>query len=115
VIEVKNPNVQRIVGIPQAVLRISIVQVPGGTKIELIEYVRPEGRKIDSQPFNPGIAHIAFLVEDIEKTYRELAAEGVRFVNPPVWAVGNDGRGRWGVCYLRGPDDIIIELIEKQP
>jgi catechol 2,3-dioxygenase-like lactoylglutathione lyase family enzyme len=114
VMEVEDPDVQRIVGIPQAALRLSIVQVPGGAKIELIEYVKPEGKTIDSRPYNPGTAHVAFLVEDIEKTYRELSAAGIRFVNPPVWAAGNDGSGRWGVCYLRGPDDIIIELVEKQ-
>ena len=114
VMEVEDPDVQRIVGIPQAVLRLSIVRVPGGAKIELIQYVKPEGKAIDSRPCNPGAAHIAFLVEDIEKAYRELSAAGVRFVNPPVWALGNDGRGRWGVCYLRGPDDIMIELVEKQ-
>jgi lactoylglutathione lyase len=115
VMEVQNPEVQRIVGIPGAKLRISIVQIPGGAKIELIEYVRPEGKKISAQPCDPGAAHIAFLVEDIEKTYGDLSSIGVQFINPPVWASGNEGTGRWGVCYLLGPDDIIVELVEKQP
>lgn len=114
VMVVENSDVRQIVGMPDAVLRISIVQVPGGTKIELIEYVRPEGKKVDSKPCNAGIAHIAFRVDDIEQTYRELSSRGVQFVNPPVWAVGNDGKGRWGVSYLKGPDDITIEIIEKQ-
>ncbi len=115
VAEVESRDIQRVVGIPDAILRISIVQVPDGTNIELIEYVRPEGKKIDSKPCNAGIAHIAFQVDDIEKTYRELVPKGVRFVNPPVWVPGNDGKGRWGVSYLKGPDDITIEVIEKQP
>ena len=114
VVEVASPDVQRIVGIPGAILRISIVHIPGGSSIELIEYVRPEGNKIDSKSCNAGIAHIAFLVDDIEKTYAELMPKGVRFVNPPVWAPGNDGKGKWGVSYVKGPDDITIELIEKQ-
>ena len=46
--------------------------------------------------------------------YRDLTAKGVRFVNPPVWAPGNDGKGKWGVAYLKGPDDITIELVEKK-
>jgi catechol 2,3-dioxygenase-like lactoylglutathione lyase family enzyme len=112
--EVESRDIQRVVGIPDAFLRISIVQVPGGANIELIEYVRPEGKKIDSKPCNAGIAHIAFLVDDVEATYRELTSKGVRFVNPPVWVPGNDGKGMWGVSYLKGPDDITIEVIEKQ-
>jgi catechol 2,3-dioxygenase-like lactoylglutathione lyase family enzyme len=114
VVEVDRPDVQKLVGIPDAILRVAIVHVPGGTNIELIQYAHPEGKKVDSRPCNPGIAHIAFLVDDIERTYRELAAKGVCFVSPPVWAPGNDGKGKWGVSYLKGPDDITIEVIEKQ-
>ena len=114
VAEVETKEVQKIVGIPDALLRIGLIQVPGGATIELIEYVRPAGRTIDSRPCNPGAAHIAFLVDDIQKTYQDLSSKGVRFVNPPVWAPGNDGKGRWGVSYLKGPDDITVELVEKQ-
>jgi lactoylglutathione lyase len=114
VMEVESPHVQQIVGMPGAVLRISIVQVPGGPVIELIQYVRPEGKRIDSTSCNPGAAHIAFQVGDIQKMYQDLSATGVQFVNPPVWAPGNDGTGKWGVAYLKGPDDITIELVEKK-
>jgi len=114
IMEVENPDVQQIVGMPDASLRISIVQVPCGPNLELIEYVRPAGRKIDSTSCNSGAAHIAFLVDDIQKMYRELGEQGIRFVNPPLWAPGNDGAGKWGVAYLKGPDDITIELIEKR-
>ena len=112
--EVGDPRVQRIVGMPDALLRISIVEVPGGAGIELIEYVRPEGKKVDSTSCNPGTAHIAFLVEDIQRMYQDLSGAGIRFVNPPVWAPGNDGKGTWGVAYLKGPDDITVELVEKR-
>jgi catechol 2,3-dioxygenase-like lactoylglutathione lyase family enzyme len=113
VAEVENPEVQQIVGMPGAHLRVSIVRVPGGSRIELIEYARPKGSQVDSRTCNPGAAHIAFTVDDIEKTCQELLAKGVRLVNPPVWAPGNDGTGTWGVCYVKGPDDITVELIEK--
>jgi catechol 2,3-dioxygenase-like lactoylglutathione lyase family enzyme len=113
VAEVETPEVRQIVGIPDASLRISTVKIPGGTRLELIQYVRPSGRKVDTRPFNPGTAHIAFLVDDIQTTYEDLLQKGVKFVNPPVWNSGNDGKGRWGVSYLHGPDNLIIELIEQ--
>jgi glyoxylase I family protein len=114
IMEVENKEVQKIVGMPGALLRISIVTMPGGGSMELIEYVRPEGKKIDSKSCNPGVAHIAFEVEDIEHIYRNLSDKGVPFVNPPVWAPGNNSTGYWGVSYLKGPDDITVELIEKK-
>jgi lactoylglutathione lyase len=114
VMDVASKEVQTIVGLPGASLRISIVQIPGNTNIELIEYVKPAGKKIDSKSCNPGAAHIAFLVDDMQKAYEDLSREKIRFVNPPVWLPGNDGQGRWGVAYLKGPDDITVELVEKQ-
>jgi len=44
--------------------------------------------------------------------YDDLMGKGVEFNHPPVWVPGNDGKGRWGVCYLKGPDDITLELVE---
>jgi lactoylglutathione lyase len=115
VTEIKTIDIQKIVGMPDAHLRIAIAQISGAANIELIEYVRPEGKKVDSRSCNPGAAHIAFQVDDINRTYQDLSSKGVSFVNPPVWAPGNDGKGLWGVCYLKGPDDITVELVEMQP
>jgi catechol 2,3-dioxygenase-like lactoylglutathione lyase family enzyme len=114
VMDVDSIEVQTIVGMPGASLRISLVQIPGNANIELIEYVKPAGKQIDSNPCNPGVAHIAFLVDDMQKAFADLSGKGIRFVNPPVWLPGNDGKGRWGVAYLKGPDDITIEFVEKQ-
>ncbi len=114
VMEVNDEDVQKIVGIPGAHLRISLVQVPDNRNIELIEYVKPRGKKLDLETCNTGVAHLAFVVDDIQKMYEDLSKKGVKFNNPPVLVPGNDGKGRWAVCYLKGPDDITLELIEKK-
>jgi catechol 2,3-dioxygenase-like lactoylglutathione lyase family enzyme len=112
--EVDDEDVRRIVGMPTARLRTSLVNIPDGNKIELIEYVQPKGERISLATCNAGVAHIAFVVDDLEKMYHDLSREGVEFVNAPVRAPGNDGKGMWDVCYFRGPDGITFELIEKQ-
>lgn len=111
--DVESEDVRKILGMPDAHLRISLVQLPDGSNIELIEYVKPEGKRIDLRTCNAGVAHIAFLVDGVEKFYEDLSGKGADFVSPPVWAPGNDGKGRWAVCYLHGPDGITLELIEK--
>ncbi|HUJ67989.1 MAG TPA: VOC family protein [Syntrophorhabdales bacterium] len=112
--DVENEDVRKIIGMPGASLRISLVEIPDTKKIELIEYVKPKGKTIDLNTSNPGVAHIAFSVSNIEQMYEDLSKKGVKFVNPPLWAVSNDGKGRWAVCYLRGPDGITLEMIERQ-
>jgi len=110
---VENEGVRKIIGMPDARLRISLVRLPDGKNIELIEYLKPRGVAIDLATCNTGVAHIAFNVSGIDKMYEDLLAKGVEFVSAPVWAPGNDGQGKWAVCYLRGPDGITLEFIER--
>ena len=112
--EVDHPDVKQIVGMPEARLRISLVKLPGDRNIELIQYIQPEGKSIDLSTNNTGVAHIAFEVSDIMTLHKKLSSQGVTFVSPPVWTWSNDGQEQWGVCYLKGPDDITFELIEKR-
>ena len=112
--EVENSDVQKIIGMPEARLRISLVKLPHNNNIELIQYIRPEGKSLDLTTCNTGTAHIAFEVSDITALHEKLCSQGVTFLSPPVWTQSNEGKGRWGVCYLRGPDDITFELIEKK-
>jgi catechol 2,3-dioxygenase-like lactoylglutathione lyase family enzyme len=110
---VENEGVRKIIGMADARLRISLVKIPDGKSIELIQYLSPKGTSPNLSTCNTGVAHIAFNVEDIEEMYKDLSAKGVEFVSAPVWAPGNDGTGRWAVCYLRGPDGITLEFIER--
>jgi catechol 2,3-dioxygenase-like lactoylglutathione lyase family enzyme len=110
--EAGGERAETILGIPGVSLRLSIVKVPQNNNIELIEYLTPEGSKIDLRTCNPGVAHISFVVDDIEKIYRELTARGVPFVNPPYWGGQSVAGWGWGVCFLRGPDGISIELMQ---
>src|SRR4030042_6307476 len=103
IIEVEKETVQKIIGVPGASLRISNVQLPDNKKIELIEYIKPKGKKLDSKVYNTGAAHIAFQVDNIQKTYDDLSEKGVEFVHAPVWAPDSEGKGDWAVCYLKGP------------
>jgi len=110
--ETGGERAETLLGIPGASLRLSIVKVPGNNNIELIQYLAPEGQKLDLKTCNPGVAHISFVVDDIEKIYRELSAQGVQFVNPPYWEGQSVAGWGWGVCFLRGPDGISIELMQ---
>jgi catechol 2,3-dioxygenase-like lactoylglutathione lyase family enzyme len=114
IIEADHQDVKKIVGMPEARLRISLVKLPGERNIELIQYIQPRGKSLDLTTSNTGVAHIAFEVSDITALYKKLSRHGITFLSPPVWTQSNDGPGKWGVCYLKGPDNITFELIEKK-
>ena len=112
--DVTAANVCKIVGFPDTRLRISMVKIPGGNMIELIQYLNPQGTTVDSTTCNPGAAHIAFQVDDIEKMYNDLSGKGIKFINPPEWGPGPGGTGTCGISYLKGPDGITLEIMEKR-
>jgi len=87
------------------------IALPGAqTKLELIEYITPQGAK---SPFldranQIGLRHIAFAVEDIHAAVRQMKARGVVFQSEiQVW----EGSGKQMV-YFYGPDGILLELAQ---
>lgn len=55
----------------------------------------------------PGIRHLAFVVEDVDALVAGLRARGTELVGELV-SYGNSYR----LCYVRGPEGIIVELAE---
>lgn len=111
IIEVSGEWVEEIMQYPGVLLRVCFVATPDNGNIELIEYVAPKGERVDLKTCNVGVAHISFMVDDIQKTYDDLTAKGVKFHHPPIWPEVGLFRG-WGICYLKGPDDLPLEMMQ---
>lgn len=109
--EVSGERVEKIIGFKDLHMKISNIITPDNGNIELIEYVKPKGTMLELATCNTGVAHLAFTVDDVEKTYQELSAKGVKFVSAPQWASAGALKG-WGICYFRGPDGITMEIME---
>ena len=61
-------------------------------------------------PNTLGIRRIMFAVEDIEAVVARLRANGAQLVGE--WAQYED---KYRLCYLRGPEGIIVGLAEELP
>lgn len=70
--------------------------------------VAREGEEILDDESRPhyGYNHIAFQVEDLDATYGELTGKGIAFTGPPK------DLGAVKVAFLKGPDNIEIELVQ---
>ena len=112
-----NPRAQYIgelVGYPDVDLHAAILKMPGSeTFLELLEYRNVERVAVDTGTANPGTAHIAFFVDDLDALYEELVAQGVVSVSKPVTpTIGPNEGGR--AVYMLDPDGIRVELIESR-
>lgn len=106
--------IRELVGYPDADIHAAILRLPGSdVMLELLEYRNVERAPVDTRTANPGTAHIAFFVDDLDALYAHLAARGVRSVSPPVTpTIGPNEGGR--AVYLIDPDGIRVELIQAR-
>jgi catechol 2,3-dioxygenase-like lactoylglutathione lyase family enzyme len=103
--------VDRIVGLEDVRVQYAMVETPDGHgRLELIKFHAPSGPAGDRHaPANtPGIRHIAIAVDDIDATLAGLRAHGAELVGE-VERYGDIYR----LCYVRGPEGIIVELAER--
>jgi catechol 2,3-dioxygenase-like lactoylglutathione lyase family enzyme len=89
---------------------IAFLQTPDGHgRLELTKFHTPstQGGNRHAPANTPGIRHVAFAVEDIDAVVAGLRACGAELV-------GELGRHEdsYRLCYVRGPEGIIIELAE---
>ncbi len=107
-LETESAAIKQITGFPDAHLKIAHLLL-GEFRLELIQYLAPKGRPVDTSTCNVGTAHIAFYADDVDRTYRELQGKGVRFKGTPVSAAP----GRPRVAYFLDPDGITLELSQS--
>jgi catechol 2,3-dioxygenase-like lactoylglutathione lyase family enzyme len=120
--------VRQMVGIPDAVLDIALLKLPGDKgspldetgrlvpgkgdpMLELIEYRQPRSDATASPINAPGNAHLCFMVDDMDALYERLRGEGVEFVTPPLTVAAGPNKGRKSV-YLRDPDGCYVQLMQ---
>ena len=104
--------IQAITGVEGAEVLIAYVRGPGHS-IELIEYIKPETRSsVRPQPCDTGFSHIAYDVDDIDAAIQAARDHSVEPIGPVVAIDQGPNRGS-RVAYLRDPDGITIEFIEK--
>ena len=99
--------VDRIVGLEGVRNDAAMMQTPDGHgRLELIQFNAPAAEGDAHGPANTrGLRHLCFAVDDIEDTIARLRAELVG----ELVDYGNSFR----LCYVRGPEGIIVELAEK--
>ena len=107
---VGDERVDRIVGLNRVEADLVMLQAPDDQgRLELVKFHSPPAEAGDGHsPANAlGIRHLAFVVEEIDTVVAGLRARGAELVGDLV-SYGNSYR----LCYVRGPEGIIVELAE---
>jgi catechol 2,3-dioxygenase-like lactoylglutathione lyase family enzyme len=103
--------VDRVVGLEGVRAEIAMMQTPDGQgRLELAKFHAPSGPGGDRHaPANtPGLRHVTFAVDDIDAVVAGLRARGAELVGEV-----ERYKDSYRLCYVRGPEGIIVELAEQ--
>jgi catechol 2,3-dioxygenase-like lactoylglutathione lyase family enzyme len=103
--------VDGVVGLEGVRAEIAMVETPDGHgRLELTKFHAPvgPGGGPDAPANTPGIRHVAFAVDDIDAVLTRLRARGAELVGEV-----ERYQDRYRLCYVRGPEGIIVELAQQ--
>ncbi len=103
--------VDRVVGLQGVRVEIAMLETPDGNgRLELAKFHSPSAQRGDGPaPANAhGIRHLAFAVVDIDAVVAGLRARGAELVGEV-----ERYEDSYRLCYVRGPEGIIVELAER--
>jgi catechol 2,3-dioxygenase-like lactoylglutathione lyase family enzyme len=109
---VEGPSVDRLVGLEGVRSDIATMRTPDGHgRIELDKFHTPPAMSVEPRnvPVNTlGIRRIMFAVDDIEEVLARLRTHGAELVGEVVRY-----EDTYRLCYVRGPEGIIVVLAEQ--
>ena len=107
--------VDRVVGLDGVRNDIAMMRTPDGHgKLELMKFQKPTATTTElNAPVNTlGIRRIMFVVKNMDDVAARLQKRGAKLVGEVVQFDDINGLG-YRLCYLRGPEGIIVALAEQ--
>lgn len=109
---VEGPWVDKTLGLEDVRSDIVMLQTPDGHgRVELSRFQRPEAVRLEPSPAPPhalGLRRIMFAVNDLDTTVARLKAIGAEVVDEIVTY-----EDVYRLCFVRGPEEILVGLAEE--
>jgi catechol 2,3-dioxygenase-like lactoylglutathione lyase family enzyme len=109
--EEQSELLDKVVGMKGAKSQIVFLQAPNNQiTLELTKFINPadEPEAKETFMYSRGIKHIAFIVENIEDIVVTVKQKGWK-----VYVDIYNYENIYKLCYFRGPEGIILELVEQ--
>jgi catechol 2,3-dioxygenase-like lactoylglutathione lyase family enzyme len=109
---VEGPSVDQMVGLDDVRTDIAMMRTPDGHgRVELMKFQRPTAIKAEPKnaPANTlGTRRIMFAVDDIDDVVARLQKHGAELVGEVA-----QYEDKYRLCYVRGPEGILVALAEQ--
>src|SRR6185295_5933666 len=110
------PAVPLLTNAPGVTLRLSMLALPGGMRLELTHFKGLERKAGQANYTDPGAASVVFYVRDIDG-----AVANAKKANAPIVTTGGapveitTAKGKARSIVLRDPDGFFLQLVQETP
>ena len=103
-------HLDKMIGLDNTNVRTVKLSAKDESKLELLCFKSHKDElKRQVFPYTSGFTHIALTVENIEKQIDRIKSYGIAFSTTPQKSI--DGKVK--VAYVKGPEKILLELVEE--
>jgi catechol 2,3-dioxygenase-like lactoylglutathione lyase family enzyme len=103
--------IDRIIGLENVTVEVAMARAPGGADVfEVVRFHSPSAVAQEPAPAanRPGLRHVALNVDDVRGVLRRVREAGWDTLGEIV-----DYENMFLLCYVRGPEGLIVELAER--
>jgi catechol 2,3-dioxygenase-like lactoylglutathione lyase family enzyme len=102
--------IDRIIGLENVTVEVVMARAPDGSEFEVVRFHSPSAGAEEWAPAanRPGLRHVAFKVDDVRGVVDRVREAGWETVGEIV-----DFENTFLLCYVRGPEGLIVELAER--
>jgi catechol 2,3-dioxygenase-like lactoylglutathione lyase family enzyme len=109
------PYLKTVLGLEFDHIRAVYLDIPGGSFVELLEYVGIERLSAASRPSDYGAGHLCLYVDDVEAMHARLVSMGYAARSEGVVDITAGPNEGARSCYMADPDGYAVELFQKRP
>ncbi|MBI2906673.1 MAG: VOC family protein [Chloroflexi bacterium] len=109
ILEIRGKGIEQGTGFSGVYLHSGHMVIDTEEYVELHHYVTPAGKRSSGMKLcDVGRTHVAFDVDDVQKSYQDLQAKGVNFISRPVHLPAEAPGAT--MVYLIDPHEYLVEL-----
>jgi len=107
------PELDAMTGLSGVRIRYAELDLGAGQLLEVNEAIEPAGTRLEQRPVDPGAAHLALRVDDVDAVCARLAGAGVTVPGRPT-TITAAGPWQGARCvYVEDPDGRTVELVQR--
>lgn len=101
------PEFGTVISLPGVRERIAMLRL-NNCRIELFQFFKPKGKKIQRRQCDIGYMHVAFVVDELDNICQKLKEKGIEFYSE------SQDLGIFQVIFFKGYDGETIELMKPK-